>query len=93
MGGRRWVLAAAVLLFLAGGVGLGEATGVTRVAATVIRILTPEGTLLVETDDPDVEVNVKQDGDRALSRDDALHGRYVVLRRGKRDYALLTLSD
>ena len=36
--------------------------------------------------------NVKQDADRVLTRDDALHGRYVVLRRGKRDYGLVTLE-
>ncbi|HVS34873.1 MAG TPA: serine/threonine-protein kinase [Gemmataceae bacterium] len=40
---RRWMLAAVVLVFLFGGLGLTEATGVTKVAATVIRILTPRG--------------------------------------------------
>jgi WD40 repeat protein len=61
-GGRRWVIAAAVLLVLAGGVALGEATGVTRLVPIVIRILMPEGTLLVETDDPAVKVTVEGDG-------------------------------
>jgi WD40 repeat protein/serine/threonine protein kinase len=64
---RRWVLAAAALLLLAGGMGVSEATGVTRVAATVIRILTPEGTLLVETDDPAVKVTVEGDGGIAIT--------------------------
>ncbi len=34
----------------------------TEVAATVIRILTPEGTLVVEVDDPGVQVTVEGDG-------------------------------
>jgi WD40 repeat protein/tRNA A-37 threonylcarbamoyl transferase component Bud32 len=59
---RRWAVATAVLLLLAGGLGLTEATGVTRVTATVIRILTPEGTLLVEVDDPAVKVTIEGDG-------------------------------
>ena len=36
--------------------------------------------------------NVKQTEDRPLTRGDALHGRYVMLRRGKRDHGLLTLE-
>jgi eukaryotic-like serine/threonine-protein kinase len=55
---RRWVLAAAVLVFLVGVLGATEATGVTKVAATVIRILTPDGTLVVEVDDPGVSVTI-----------------------------------
>jgi WD40 repeat protein/serine/threonine protein kinase len=66
-GDGRWVIAAAVLLLLAGGVSLSEATGVTGVVTTVIRILTPEGTLLVETDDPGVKVTVKGDGGIVIS--------------------------
>jgi WD40 repeat protein/tRNA A-37 threonylcarbamoyl transferase component Bud32 len=61
-GGQLWTAAAAVLLLLAGSLGMTEATGVTRVTATVIRILTPEGTLLVETDDPAVTVTIEGDG-------------------------------
>jgi WD40 repeat protein len=60
---RRWVAAAAVLLLLlGGGLGLTEATGVTRVAATVLRIFTPDGTLVVEVEDPNVKVSVEGDG-------------------------------
>jgi serine/threonine protein kinase/WD40 repeat protein len=54
---RRW--AAAVLLLLLGGLSLTEATGVTRLAATVIRILTPDGTLVIEVDDPNVKVSIE----------------------------------
>jgi hypothetical protein len=46
------------LLLLLGGLGLGEATGVTDVRGTVIRLLSPEGTLVVEVDDPGVSVAV-----------------------------------
>jgi WD40 repeat protein len=60
---RRWAVAAAVLLVLLGGsLGLGEATGVTRVAATVLRICTPDGTLVVKVDDPGVKVTIEGDG-------------------------------
>jgi WD40 repeat protein len=62
---RRW--AAAVLLLSLGGLGLAEATGVTRVAATVIRILRPDGTLVVETDDPGIQVTIEADGGLVLS--------------------------
>ena len=50
------------------GSGLTEATGVTNVRATVIRILTPDGTLVVETDDPGVKVTVEGDGGLVISR-------------------------
>jgi serine/threonine protein kinase len=50
--GRR-AIAAAMLLSLALGLGL---------AATVIRIFTPSGTLVVETNDPGVKVTVEGDG-------------------------------
>jgi Leucine-rich repeat (LRR) protein len=46
-----------VVLLLAG-LGLGEATGVTDVRGTVIRLFSPEGTLAVEVDDPAVSVAV-----------------------------------
>src|SRR4029077_19141522 len=51
--GRRWAAAAAVLLLL-GGLGITEATGVTDVRGTVIRLFAPEGTLGVEGADPRV---------------------------------------
>lgn len=59
---RRWAVAAAVVLCFAGGLSLTEATGVTDLRATVIRILTPNGTLVVETDDPSVKVTIEGDG-------------------------------
>jgi hypothetical protein len=45
-----------------GGLTLTEATGVTRFAATVVRILTPDGTLVVEVDDPSIKVMIEGDG-------------------------------
>src|SRR6185369_2512485 len=41
---------------------LTEATGVTNLRATVIRIFTPDGTLVVEVNDPGVKVTVEGDG-------------------------------
>jgi hypothetical protein len=40
------------------GLGLSEATGVTDMRGTVIRLFSPEGTLVVEVDDPGVSVTV-----------------------------------
>src|SRR5262249_1012279 len=55
---RRWHWAAAALVLLCVGLGVGEATGVTNVRGTVIRLFSPEGTLVVEVDDPGVSVTV-----------------------------------
>ena len=59
---RFWGAAAAVLLLLGAGLGATEATGVTQLSTTIIRILIPGGTLVVETDDPDVHVTIEGDG-------------------------------
>jgi hypothetical protein len=53
---RPWLWAAAALVLLVAGLGLSEATGVTNVRGTLIRLFAPEGTLVVEVDDPDVSV-------------------------------------
>jgi serine/threonine protein kinase len=58
---RPWAIAAAFLPVIAGLLVVSEATGVTNVTefmATVLRIHTSEGTLVVETDDPGIEVAV-----------------------------------
>lgn len=55
---RRWLWAAAALVVFAG-LGVGEATGVTQVRGTVIRLFFPEGTLVVEIDEPGVSVDVE----------------------------------
>ncbi len=54
---RRWATAT-VLLVLLGGLGFTEAVGVTDFRGTVIRLFTPEGTLVVEVDDPGVSVKI-----------------------------------
>src|SRR5262249_49241655 len=59
---RRLAVAAAVFLCFVFGLGLTEATGVTNVRGTVIRIFTPDGTLIVETNDPSVKVTIEGDG-------------------------------
>jgi WD40 repeat protein len=64
---RRWWLAAVAVLLALGGFGLTEATGVTSLAATVIRVFTPEGTLVVEVDDPQVKVTIEGDGGMVIT--------------------------
>ncbi len=59
---RRWWLAAAAVLLVLGGLGLTEATGVTSLAATVSRVFLPDGTLVVEVEDPQVQVTIEGDG-------------------------------
>lgn len=54
----RWSMVAVVLLLLVAGLGLTEAGGVTNVRATIVRLFSPEGTLLVEIDDPEVSVQI-----------------------------------
>lgn len=61
-GRRRWAVAAALVLALVSGLSVTEATGVTNLRATVIRIVTPGGVLVVETDDPDVKITIEGDG-------------------------------
>ncbi|MEX2140796.1 MAG: protein kinase [Pirellulales bacterium] len=61
---RRWAAAALVLLLLGAGLGATEATGVTDVSgfvATVLRIRTPQGTLVVELNDPAASVAIDAD--------------------------------
>jgi hypothetical protein len=55
---RRWLWAAAALVLPFAGLGVGEATGVTNLRGTVIRLFSPDGTLVVEVDDPGVSVTV-----------------------------------
>lgn len=57
-GRRFWLAAALILLAVVAGLGLTEATGVTRLTASVIRVATGEGTLVVEVDDPTVSVTI-----------------------------------
>ena len=52
------VWAAAAIVLLCVGLGLTEATQVTHLSATVIRLFFPEGTLVVDVDDPSVSVTV-----------------------------------
>jgi WD40 repeat protein len=85
---RRWAIAAAVFVLVFGGLSLTEATGVTRLTATVIRILTPDGTLVVEVDDPAVKVTVEGDGDLVITGTGA---QEVRLRPGS--YRVLATKD
>jgi putative intracellular protease/amidase len=68
---RPWlqILAASVLLALL--LSVGEATGVTNFVPTMIRIVTGEGSLLVEVDDPAVSVTL--DGEDVTIRGAGIH--------------------
>jgi serine/threonine protein kinase/WD40 repeat protein len=64
---RQWSVALIALVAIACIMGPTEASGVTKVVPTVIRIVRGEGTLVIEVDDPTVQVSL--DGE-ALS----IHG-------------------
>ena len=58
---RRLAVAASFALLALAGLGASEAAGLTQVTdfvATILRIKTPEGTLVVKVDDPGVKVDV-----------------------------------
>jgi mono/diheme cytochrome c family protein len=59
---RHWLLLAVAVLLVLSGLGLSEATGVTDLAPTVIRVSMPDGSLMVEVDDPQVKVTIEGDG-------------------------------
>ena len=63
---RLAATAAVILVALVAGLGLSEATGVTNVRRTVIRLFSGEGTLIVEVDDPGVSVSL--DGEDLVIR-------------------------
>jgi serine/threonine protein kinase len=65
---RPWLVgAAAALVLLAVTLTITEAGGVTSLATTVVRIFTPMGTLIVETNDPGVKVTIQGDGGLKLT--------------------------
>lgn len=71
-GRRRWwgiALAATILLMLA--LSVGEATGVTQVVPTIVRIVTGEGALVIEVDDPSVSVTL--DGEDVTIKGAGIH--------------------
>jgi WD40 repeat protein len=55
---RRRAEAIAGLLLLLGGLGLAESAGVTQIVPAVLRIVTGEGTLVVDVQDPEVSVTI-----------------------------------
>jgi putative intracellular protease/amidase len=55
---RPWLLVLAASLLLCLVLSVGEATGVTRLVPTMIRIVTGEGSLVIEVDDPSVSVQL-----------------------------------
>jgi WD40 repeat protein len=53
---RVWLIAAAASVLLALILSVSEATGVTELVPTIIRVVTGEGSLVIEVDDPTVSV-------------------------------------
>jgi len=56
---RFWTVAGLVLLALLASLSITEATGVTQFAASVIRIVTGEGILVIAVDDPEISVTIE----------------------------------
>lgn len=54
----RWKIVALVLLFAGIAISATEATGVTNLSATVIRLTVGEGTLVVEIDAPGIKISI-----------------------------------
>ncbi len=55
---RYWQAVGLALVVLAATFGVTEATGVTQFSSSVIRIVTGEGTLVIEVDDPTIEISL-----------------------------------
>jgi serine/threonine protein kinase len=71
---RRWLMAAAVIVLVLGGLGLTDALGVTNVVdfvATTLRIRTRDGTLVLEISDPNIDVAI--DGEEVTIRGAGVH--------------------
>lgn len=60
----NWAAAAAIALVLVIGLGMTDVAGVTNIGGTAIRMFSPEGTLVIEVDDPGVSVNI--DGEQMI---------------------------
>ncbi len=64
---RRLAMAAALVLAAVAGIGASDAAGLTQVSdyvATILRIRTADGTLIVKVDDPNVKLRI--DGDEVV---------------------------
>jgi formylglycine-generating enzyme required for sulfatase activity len=55
---RFWLAAAIILATIVGDLGMTEATGITQLTASVIRLVTGEGTLVIKVDDPQVGIAI-----------------------------------
>lgn len=85
--GRSLVKIAAVMLIATCALGLSEATGVTHLAATIIRLTVGSGTLVIETDDPGVKIAV--DGEEVTITGGGV--QELTLRPG--EYKVAALKD
>lgn len=68
---RPWLLVLAASVLLALVLSVGEATGVTNLVPTIVRIATGEGSLVIEVDDPSVSVTL--DGEDVTIKGAGIH--------------------
>ncbi|QDV67542.1 Serine/threonine-protein kinase PrkC [Rosistilla carotiformis] len=78
-------IAAGLLLTLIIGVGVSDATGVTQLVSTVVRLTTGAGTLVLETDDPNTKVLI--DGEEVVVRGAGI--AELTLRPGQHQVAVM----
>jgi hypothetical protein len=71
--GQPWKAAAAGVLIALCLFGMTEGGGVTNLIPTIIRILTPRGALIVEVDDPHVQVTLGANGEDVLISGAGVH--------------------
>jgi len=55
---RPWLIVGSLLAVATAAFGTTEAVGVTQFTATMVRIVTGEGTLVIEVDDPEVQISL-----------------------------------
>ncbi|WP_218934698.1 serine/threonine-protein kinase [Rosistilla ulvae] len=78
-------IAAGLMLTLIIGVGISDATGVTQLVSTVIRLTTGAGTLVLATDDPNTQVMI--DGEEVVIRGAGI--KELTLRPGQHQVAVM----
>jgi WD40 repeat protein len=85
----RWRVVGAVGALLLLGLGMAEATGVTQVVPTVIRIARGDGTLVVEIEGPEIQVTIEGEGEELIFRGAGIQeirlcpGAYKLKTRGE----------
>jgi WD40 repeat protein len=85
----RWVGAGIALVALVSILGVTETTGMTRLAATVIRVFRPEGPLETKVDDPGVQVAI--DGESSAPK--STGGKELRATKDTQNIGVCTVGD